>query len=153
MKKRNTIAAFILFAVLALAAIIAGSLRLSSRSQETHETGTTRTDISESVADNRPPPRENRWIVRNMEVETVGPWTLSRKETEGLVEVAMDEIGNFGYDRNAPIRVEEEARFFTVTFPEPPHDGPPELICCADFAMKVRFDKETRKVAELIRGG
>ena len=96
----------------------------------------------------------NDWlVVRSMAVERTGAWSLSREETEALVELAMDEVGNYGYDRNAPIQVEEETRFFTVTFPEPPHPGPPELICCADFAIKVRFDKRTRKVAEIECGG
>ncbi len=96
----------------------------------------------------------NAWlVVRSMAVERTGAWSLSREETEVLVELAMDEVGNYGYDRNAPIQVEEETRFFTVTFPEPPHDeGPGVLICCADFAIKVRFDKTTRKVAETICG-
>ena len=153
MTKRNTTAAFILFAALVFAAIITGSLRLRSRSPETHETETTRTNASKAVSDNRATPPENRWIVRNMEVEPVGNWSLSREETEVLVELAMDEVGNYGYDRNAPIQVEEETRFFTVTFPEPPHDeGSGVLICCADFAIKVRFDKTTRKVAETICG-
>lgn len=96
----------------------------------------------------------NAWlVVRNMAVERTGAWSLSQEETEVLVERAMDEVGNYGYDRNAPILVEEEKRFFTVTFPEPPHPGPAELVCCADFAIKVRFEKDTRKVTETICGG
>ena len=96
----------------------------------------------------------NAWlVVRNMTVERTETWSLSREETKVLVELAMDEVGNYGYDRNAPIQVEEEMRFFTVTFPEPPHPGPPELICCADFAIKVRFDKTTRLVTEVECGG
>lgn len=96
----------------------------------------------------------NAWlVVRGMAVKRAESWNLSREETEVLVELAMDEVGDYGYDRNAPIQVEEEKRFFTITFPEPPHPGPPELICCADFAIKVRFDKGTRKVAEIECGG
>ena len=96
----------------------------------------------------------NAWlVVRDMTVERTEKWSLSREETKVLVELAMDEVGNYGYDRNAPIQVEEEMRFFTVTFPEPPHPGPPELICCADFAIKVRFDKTTRLVTEVECGG
>ena len=96
----------------------------------------------------------NAWlVVRGMAVKRAESWKLSREETEVLVELAMDEVGDYGYDRNAPIQVEEEKRFFTVTFAEPPHPGPPELICCADFAIKVRFDKGTRKVAEIECGG
>ena len=96
----------------------------------------------------------NAWlVVRGMAVKRAESWNLSREETVVRVEVSMDEVGDYGYDRNAPIQVEEEKRFFTVTFAEPPHPGPPELICCADFAIKVRFDKGTRKVAEIECGG
>ena len=89
-----------------------------------------------------------------MVVEMPESWKLPWLETKAIGELAMEALGDYGYDRNAPLTVEEDGPlFFTVTFPEPPHDGPPESICCASFAAQVRIFKETRKVAEIICGG
>ena len=92
-------------------------------------------------------------VVNNLLVEKKGDWRLSLEETRAIVEKAERELGCFRYDRNAPVYVEEDAVFFVVTFPEPPHEGPGELVCSADFAAKVRFDKDTREIVEIEFGG
>lgn len=148
-KRKSIFAVLLAFTILAFSVLVT-HIRSNAKGK---------TEVSSAPAPTRSPGENtfrttNAWlVVRNMAVERTGAWSLSQEETEVLVERAMDEVGNYGYDRNAPILVEEEKRFFTVTFPEPPHPGPAELVCCADFAIKVRFEKDTRKVTETICGG
>ena len=99
-------------------------------------------------------PAESPFVVNGMVVEMPESWKLPWPETKAIVELAMEELGDYGYDRNAPLTVEEDGPlFFTVTFPEPPHEGPSDLVERASFAAKVRIFKETRKVEFIFCGG
>lgn len=71
---------------------------------------------------------------------------------EEALAIAKRELGDYGYDHNAPIKVERGEDFFVFEFPEPPHGEPGEW-CGADFAARVRVNAKTGKVDDILVGG
>ena len=71
---------------------------------------------------------------------------------EEALEIAKRELGDYGYDHDAPIKVERGEDFFVFEFPEPPHGEPGEWHG-ADFAARVRVNAKTGKVDDILVGG
>ena len=71
---------------------------------------------------------------------------------EEALAIAKRELGDYGYDHNAPIKVERDGDWFVFEFPEPPHGEPGEW-CGADFAARVRVNAKTGKVDDILVGG
>lgn len=84
-------------------------------------------------------------------IRIVGNEPVERQavSVETALETAKQELGDFGYDRDAPILVNSEKGFFVIEFPEPPHGTPDEVVDGADFAARVRVDSTTGKVFEI----
>ena len=72
-------------------------------------------------------------------------------ETEAL-EIAKRQLGDYGYDHNAPIKVTRDGDWFVFEFPEPPHGEPGEWLG-ADFAARVRVNAKTGMTDDIEVGG
>ncbi len=79
------------------------------------------------------------------------PLSMLLTEEEALA-IAKRELGDYGYDHNAPIKVERDGDWFVFEFPEPPHGEPGEWLG-ADFAARVRVNAKTGKVDDIEVGG
>lgn len=73
---------------------------------------------------------------------------------EEALAIAKRELGDYGYDHDAPIVVRRGPDYFDFIFPEP-HHGPPDDddYYGADFAARVRIDSRTGAVVEIEAGG
>lgn len=71
---------------------------------------------------------------------------------EEALAIAKRELGDYGYDHDAPIKVERGEDFFVFEFPEPSHGEPGEWHG-ADFAARVRVNAKTGKVDDILVGG
>ncbi len=79
------------------------------------------------------------------------PVSMLLTEEEALA-IAKRELGDYGYDHNAPIKAERDEDWFLFEFPEPPHDEPGEWLG-ADFAAHVRVNAKTGIVDDIEVGG
>lgn len=101
--------------------------------------------LSNSNVESDSPP-DSHGCIRIVGNEPVNRQSVS---VETALEVAKHELGDFGYDRDAPILVNSEKGFFIIEFPEPPHGSPNEVVDGADFAARVRVDSTSGKVVEI----
>ena len=153
--RKSVIIVFASAAIL-LAAIIIAFVRADDRNQATVSLAET---ANHSSKHSNPPEQSSKTgavteadLDETNNVPTpVQADSTSLSEEEALA-IAKRELGDYGYDHDAPIKVERGEDFFVFEFPEPSHGEPGEWHG-ADFAARVRVNAKTGKVDDILVGG
>ena len=155
--RKSAIVVFASAAIL-LAAIIIAFVRADDRNQATVSSAET---ANHSSKHSNPPEQSSKTgavteagLDETNNVPTPVQAASTPLSEEEALAIAKRELGDYGYDHDAPIVVRRGPDYFDFIFPEP-HHGPPDDddYYGADFAARVRIDSRTGAVVEIEAGG
>ena len=155
--RKSVIVVFVSASIL-LAAIIVVFVSTDDRNQATVSSAETANNSSEH---SNLPERPTETVAtteavldETNDVPTLDQAARTHLSEEEALAIAKRELGDYGYDHDAPIVVRRGPDYFDFIFPEPHHGAPDDDdYYGADFAARVRIDSRTGAVMEIEAGG